>query len=66
MKYTFKTKDQREALRYIKADDMADFIWQLVHNGWRKFKHTDYDYQEAWDRIHELLKEHNINVDDLE
>ena len=54
-----------EAKRLVKAHDMALFIWQLVHNGWRDFKHTDYDYQRAWDKIHDLLGEYNIDIDDL-
>lgn len=62
---TFKTNDPQEIKRLSKADDMAMFIWELVHNGWRDFKHTDYDYEKAWEKIHELLSEHNINIDDL-
>ena len=62
---TFTTKDSLEAKRLAKAEDMAHFIWELIHNGWREFKHTDYDYQKAWDKIHELLDEHHIDVDDL-
>lgn len=65
MKARFKSKDPYETKRLAKADDMASFIWELVHNGWRDFKHTDYDYQKAWDKIHELLDEHGINIDDL-
>jgi hypothetical protein len=45
---------------------MAEFIWELVHNGWRDFKHTDYEWEKAWDKINSLLLEHGIDVDDLE
>lgn len=62
---TFKTEDEQEIKRLAKSNDMAQFIWELVHNGWRDFKHTDYDYQPAWDKINELLEEHKINIDDL-
>lgn len=65
MKVMFETEDEIEAKRLAKSNDMAMFIWQLVHNGWRDFKHTDYDYHKAWDKIKELLEEHNINIDDL-
>lgn len=65
MKAKFTTDDSMEIKRLAKADDMAMFIWGLVHNGWRKFKYTDYDYQPAWDRIHELLEEFNIDINDL-
>lgn len=65
MKAIFETDDPFEIKRLAKSTDMAYFIWELVHNGWRDFKHTDYDYQKAWDKIRELLDEHNINIDDL-
>jgi hypothetical protein len=29
------------------------------------FKHTDYDYQKSWDKLHDIMLEHNIDVDDL-
>ena len=63
MKYTFETEDKNEALRMTMADDMASFIWELVHNGWREFKHTDYEYEKAWGKINVLLEEHGINID---
>lgn len=65
MKATFRSKDPIEIKQLAKAPDMAMFIWQLVHNGWRDFKHTDYDYGPAWDKIGELLDEYNITPDDL-
>jgi len=65
MKVTFETEDPLEIKQLTKANDMASFIWELVHNGWRKFKHTDYDYEKAWDVIHHLLEEYQINPDDL-
>lgn len=65
MKVTFETEDKQEIQRLAKSEDMALFIWELVHNGWREFKHTDYDYQRSWDKIHELLEEYNINIDEL-
>lgn len=65
MKTTFQTEDSQETKRLAKANDMAAFIWELVHNGWRDFKHTDYDYEKAWNKIHQLLEEHHIDIDDL-
>lgn len=65
MKTTFETEDKQTALRLAKADDMAGFIWELVYNAWRGFKHTDYDYEKAWDKINELLDEYDINIDEL-
>jgi hypothetical protein len=65
MKAVFTTSDPQEQKILVKANDMAMFIWELVHNGWREYKHTDYDYEKAWGKIHDLLEEHNINIDDL-
>ncbi len=65
MKATFESEDPQEIKRLAKADDMAAFINELVSNGWRDFKHTDYDYQKSWDKIHELLKSYRIDPDDL-
>jgi hypothetical protein len=61
----FKTNDIKEAKRMLKSNDMASFIWELVHNGWRELKHNDYDYIPAWEKINELLEEHNIDIEDL-
>lgn len=65
MKVIFESEDKQEIKRLGKSEDMAFFIWELVHNGWRDFKHTDYDYQKAWTKIRELLEEHHIDIDDL-
>lgn len=65
MKAIFKSDELTEIKRLSKSTDMAMFIWELVHNGWREFKHTDYDYEKSWDKIHDLLNEFNINPDDL-
>ena len=65
MKFKVTTKDPIEARQLAKASDMASFIWELVNNGWREFKHTDYDYGPAWDKINSLLDEHGIVIDDI-
>lgn len=65
MKATFETEDPKEIIQLAKASDMAAFIWELTHNGWREFKHTDYDYEKAWYKINELLEEYNINPNEL-
>ena len=65
MEVRFTTDDPVEAKRLAKAWDMALFIWELVHNGWRDFKHTDYEYEKAWEKINDLLGEYNIKIDDL-
>lgn len=65
MEVIFKTEDEKEIRRLAKSNDMANFIWELVHNGWREFKHTDYDYEKAWSKINELLEEYGIDIEDL-
>ncbi len=65
MKASFKTNDETEIKRLAKSTDMALCLWEIVHNGWREFKHTDYDDQKAWDKIIDIISEHNIDVDDL-
>jgi len=61
----FRSNDPTEIKRLAKSADMASCLWEIVHNGWRDFKHTDYDYQKAWDKIIDIISEHNIDVDDL-
>lgn len=65
MKATFESDDPMEIKRLAKSNDMAMCLWEIVHNGWREFKHTDYDYQKAWDKITSILEEYDINTDDL-
>jgi hypothetical protein len=60
MKATFSTKDPNEIIILSKANDMQSFIFELVNNGWREFKHIDYDYRPAWKKINELIEEYNL------
>ena len=65
MRATFESDDPVEIKRLSKSLDMASCLWEIVHNGWREFKHTDYDYDIAWNKIRDILSEHNIDVDEL-
>ncbi len=65
MKVKFQSEDEKEIKRLIKSTDMAHCLWEIVHNGWRDFKHSDYDYEKSWDKINQIIAEHNIDVDDL-
>ena len=60
MKVTFTTKDPNEIKILSKANDMQSFIFELVNNGFREFKHIDYDYRPAWKKINELIEEYNL------
>ncbi len=65
--------DRIEFERMMKAKDMAMLLWELDMNGYRKF--TKYNerqegaYQEGieevFEYIRELLKEHQIDVEQL-
>jgi hypothetical protein len=65
--------DRIEFERMMKAKDMASLLWELDMNGYRKF--TKYNerqeeaYQEGIEEVFEyirgLLKEHQIDVEQL-
>ena len=65
--------DRFEFNRATKALDMAMLLWELHMNGYRKF--TKYNYrqegayqegiEEVFEYIRELLKEHQIDVEQL-
>jgi hypothetical protein len=65
--------DRLEFERMMKARDMAMALWELDMNGYRKFtKYNDRQegaYQEGieevFEYIRELLKEHQIDVEQL-
>ena len=44
---------------------MALCLFEIVHNGWREFKHSDYDYEKSWDKIRDIISQYNIDIDDL-
>jgi hypothetical protein len=65
--------DRMDFERMMKAKDMAMLLWEIDMNGYRKFtKYNDRQeaaYQEGieevFEYIRELLKEHQIDVEDL-
>jgi hypothetical protein len=65
--------DRMEFDRMMKSKDMALMLWELDMNGYRKFtKYNDRQeaaYQEGieevFEYIRELLKEHQIDVEQL-
>lgn len=65
MKVTFESDDQTEIKRLVKSTDMALCLWEIVHNGWREFKHSDYDYEKSWNKIRDIISQYNIDIDDL-
>lgn len=65
MKGIFESDDPIEIKRLAKSTDMALCLWEIVNNGWREFKHTDYDYKKSWCKINDIISKHNIDIDDL-
>ena len=59
------SEDYLDQKRKAKALDMACCLFDIQNNLWRKFKHTDYDYQPFMDAINECIDDHNIIIDDL-
>ena len=65
--------DRMEFERMMKSKDMAMMLWELDMNGYRRFtKYNDRQedaYQEGIEEVFEyirgLLREHQINVEDL-
>jgi hypothetical protein len=73
---TFDLEDSHDRIefeRMMKSKDMAMMLWELDMNGYRKFtKYNDRQegaYQEGieevFEYIRELLKEHQIDVEQL-
>lgn len=70
--------DRMEHLRAIKSTSMALMIWHLVYNTKKEILReleasdlngsADHDYDlldKVFEKIHELLDEHGIKIDDL-
>ena len=65
--------DQQAHLRAVKSVDMASFIFQLISNEKKSIMYQleNRDMKDwetvnlVFDRIHELLDEYGINIDEL-
>ena len=59
--------------RAIKSDDMAFALWEIIHNTKKglewSMENKEIDKYDAlelvFDKIHEIISEHNIDLDDL-
>jgi hypothetical protein len=68
-------EDNAEYLATVKALDMANFIFELVYNTKKGLVYTLNDsitsehkhqgIEMVFEKIHELLKHHNITIDEL-
>jgi len=67
------SNDRVEFNRATKARDMASLLWEIEMNGYRKFTKYNERQEEAYQEgieevfeyIRELLKEHQIDVEQL-
>ena len=63
--------DMMDLMRKLKSKDMACFIFELTNNLKRTCEYAaDVDGESAgvdlvFDKIHEMLHEHNINIEEL-
>ena len=68
-----ETDDIKAHLRAVKSLDMSIALWEIIHNTKKKIEWSleneeldQYDTLElVFDKIHEILKEHNIDLDEL-
>lgn len=66
-------EDNTEYLTTIKAVDMANFIFELVYNTKKGLmnelsildEYKEDGIEMVFEKIHELLKYHNIDIDEL-
>jgi chaperonin GroEL (HSP60 family) len=64
-------EDNQEYLIIVKANDMANFIFDLVYNSKKSLYANldDIDIEQGIDitfqKIYELLEKHNIDIDEL-
>ena len=68
-----ETDDIKAHLRAVKSLDMSIALWEIIHNTKKKIEWSleneeldQYDTLElVFDKIYEILKEHNIDLDEL-
>ena len=65
MKATFETDDPFEIKRLAKSEDMALCLWEIVNNTWQEFSTTDHGDKKTWDKINQIISNHNLDVYDL-
>jgi len=74
LEYNLNERDDIKAhLRAVKSLDMAVALWEIMHNTKKGLEWTlegkeldKYDTLElVFDKIHEIFKDHNIDLDEL-
>ena len=61
MKWIFETDDPEEAETLYNAQKNASIVFELTHNFWRKWKHSDKDItlEELKDAINDLVYDYD-------
>ena len=67
IKYDLSNPEDVKALqRAMYSLDMANFIFEVLHNGKRRFKHSEeIDLDEIWQYLWEVAADHKIDIDNL-
>lgn len=67
IKYDLSDPDDEMALqRAVNSQDMAFYIWEILHNGKRRFKYSEnVDVDDVWEYLWEELRNHKIDIDKL-
>lgn len=67
IKYDLSDPEDEQALqRAMNSLDMALYIWEILHNGRRRFEDSEnLDIHDVWEYLWEELKDHKIDIDKL-
>ena len=67
IKYDLTDPDDEMALqRAVNSQDMAFYIWGILHNGRRRFEDSEnLDIHDVWEYLWEELRNHKIDIDKL-
>lgn len=67
IKYDINDPEDEKALqRAMNSLDMAMYIWEILHNGKRHFKHNENaTIDDVFEYLWQTANEHRINIDKL-
>ena len=67
IKYDISDPEDEKALqRAMNSLDMALYIWEILHNGKRHFKHNENaTVDDVFEYLWQTANEHRINIDKL-
>jgi len=67
IKYDLNEPEDEQALqRAMNSLDMALYIWEILHNGKRRFEYSEnLDIHDVWEYLWDELKNRRIDIDKL-